>query len=114
MSQHDDFRLRVLIIHRNFESIYPLSCMLSDEAHNVQILAAEHLDEATRKIASALFHLILVDVNIDRRGIFHVSPAGRDCRRRPRVFATHLHISHTVFCIQLDPHSGLTSRESRR
>ncbi|MEC8012445.1 MAG: GGDEF domain-containing response regulator [Pseudomonadota bacterium] len=72
MSQHDDFRLRVLIIHRNFESIYPLSCMLSDEAHNVQILAAEHLDEATRKIASALFHLILVDVNIDRRGIFHV------------------------------------------
>ncbi len=68
----NQFRLRVLIIHRNFEAIYPLSCLLNEETHNVQILAAEHLDEATRKIANALFHLILVDINIDRRGIFHV------------------------------------------
>lgn len=69
------FRLRILIIHRNFEAIYPLSCLLNNDAHNVQILAAEHLDEATRKIANSIFHLILVDINIDRRGIFHVVEA---------------------------------------
>lgn len=75
IKQRNQFRLRILIIHRDFEAIYPLSCLLNDDAHNVQILAAEHLDEATRKIANSVFHLILVDVNIDRRGIFHVVDA---------------------------------------
>lgn len=72
MNTTTDHRLKILIIHRDFESIYPLSCLLNDNSHNVQLLAAEHLDEATRKIASSLFHLILVDINIDRRGIYHV------------------------------------------
>lgn len=69
---NDHSRLRILVIHRDFEAIYPLSCLLNEDAHNVQLLAAEHLDEATRKIANSIFHLILVDINIDRRGIYHV------------------------------------------
>jgi len=75
MQKNHDFRLRILIIHRDFEAIYPLSCLLTDEVHNVQLLSAEHLDEATRKIANSIFHLILVDINIDRRGIHHVIDA---------------------------------------
>jgi len=64
-------RMRVLVVHRDFEAVYPLLNLLNDDPHQAMILAAESLYEAARTLTNHSFGLVLVDINLDRRGVFH-------------------------------------------
>jgi|GEM_PF-1709530 len=92
--QTDDIngRVKVLMIHRNFEHLYPLLCLLDEDLYRPKIQAAEHLAEGLRALSHELFDLIIFDSGVDQRGIYHVIEALQDAAPYiPLVMTTPAH-----------------------